>query len=1569
APPPPPPPRRTGSAQALTINTALTLGGSLGIDVGTTLDTINYTGTTALTGALTLDVNLIGAANQAYNFLTSTTGLVDEATLTLNMLNRGATATTSFSADKKTIIITVTNSGSIGNLTWGGTASSNVWETKGSAPWAGGTEGDNKFYMGDNVTFGSTGTKAISIAGQVTPGTIDITGNDYVFSGSGSIAGSGAMHINIGGEETNKTVTFNTNNAGYSGAITLTSGNLVLGSAGAAGTGGILFDGGTVYIGANNAIGANTITASAGKIVTLGVADSGSYTLATTNFSGLSVSKIDTGTLTLGTAMTSGTLKVMGGELITNIVDASGSVNYTIGANAKLTIHGRINSSTAAVRSGSVIIAGGTLNLADNIGENYFGGSGVTFQDQAGHIIGSNANSAQWRLEGGDDTRGAAFKFTVTAAASGSTISGPRMTFTRGDNPIVFNIANGAQEFDLSVSSKMDRQGNNETLKKEGAGTLLLTGDASSIKLDITAGTVQIGDATHGTTTGTWTGAISIGTGTNLNIDKTTTSSMGLLTGSGTLNIMNKGDVSLSTTDVEHPFSGTINLKGGGILNLNNNILGAGGKIVINQGGLSNASHYAGTISIDQTVAGAIAQTISLGGLAGNKITSFQGTSITTGADQVTKLTDIGDGNISLKPNAEGKLFLGISSDMIGTTTTGTGAIFTFTTPGTNQVIIADNTVLTLSLTDHSSSTLMNNIGKNQLIHLTNGTLTLGTGSSIAFDSPYNAFNEFFTLNGTEGGSIKVDAIDQNIPGQPNPTHGWIIVSQNSHGLTVNSTNFASVQKAIGVYNDNTITLDTTAGNITLNNLEGASNTAMINTAAGTTLTLMSTDKVANHQHIYNGGISGNAHIVKFGGDDTYKLTIGGNVSGASLTINDGNLTLNGKTNAIQGDLTLSQTGSLTLGAGSTLTSGGTLITTQDNATITLGQGSNLTLNSLANLTADIIGSGTLAINTGTIALGLTGSLDNELTLKLGQSASIHFDQNKTLAAIAGNGTITIDQTLTLGNSTGTFSGTLLGNGSISHTGTGAQTLDTLGNADMSITQQGTGTTILQNTGNQGQPITYKDIQVLEGTLQIANNTTVSDINIAKGAQVILGRDKYAEGVYQHSAILTSTNSTLTGGGSITLGGITAANANTPLFNAGAITKTGDGAFTFNAGTTGNWTELEYTIDLMAGTNIKADDYEANLLGALKNLGYKIDSITTNVDGILQIKVSSSGKNGFLNYANSANTTVAANGLWQARFDNPDVNGTLTSIINAIRDAGSGAVGTTLTDTQATQALASYAGSSVTSLLASQRDDLRQQVKWIRNRTTQMGVKQSVVNEDMPYFNAWIQGNGGYNSIDQKGDQAGYTLDTWGGTLGFDVDLNDKLTIGAAFTANYNKLKTQSFDQAEGDNDAYYANIFARVQLKKWAHTLIVTGGWNDANLNRNVAIGNTAYKAHGTTTGATYGAFYEATYDIALNEKQTSILQPLFNTSIYRSSMDDYTETGMGDASMKVSDMEATYGTVGLGARLMGIVGTNLFGRGSLGEVRAQVVQDYGDKTNEARLCPMGSPLGVMNIKGAKVG
>ncbi len=58
-----------------------------------------------------------------------------------------------------------------------------------------------------------------------------------------------------------------------------------------------------------------------------------------------------------------------------------------------------------------------------------------------------------------------------------------------------------------------------------------------------------------------------------------------------------------------------------------------------------------------------------------------------------------------------------------------------------------------------------------------------------------------------------------------------------------------------------------------------------------------------------------------------------------------------------------------------------------------------------------------------------------------------------------------------------------------------------------------------------------------------------------------------------------------------------------------------------------------------------------------------------------------------------------------------------------------------------------------------------------------------------------------------------------------DVDLSDHFTMGAAFTANYGDLTASAADSADGHLDSYYANLFGRYQSKRWAHTLILTGG------------------------------------------------------------------------------------------------------------------------------------------------
>ncbi|MCB5932310.1 autotransporter outer membrane beta-barrel domain-containing protein, partial [[Eubacterium] rectale] len=83
-------------------------------------------------------------------------------------------------------------------------------------------------------------------------------------------------------------------------------------------------------------------------------------------------------------------------------------------------------------------------------------------------------------------------------------------------------------------------------------------------------------------------------------------------------------------------------------------------------------------------------------------------------------------------------------------------------------------------------------------------------------------------------------------------------------------------------------------------------------------------------------------------------------------------------------------------------------------------------------------------------------------------------------------------------------------------------------------------------------------------------------------------------------------------------------------------------------------------------------------------------------------------------------------------------------------------------------ALSSYAGSGITALHSAQKGALRDQVLHLRNRLSQMGVSPQYIHDDLPGFNAWIEGEGGYRRLDDRTDESGYKLSTWGGTFGFD---------------------------------------------------------------------------------------------------------------------------------------------------------------------------------------------------------
>ncbi len=249
-----------------------------------------------------------------------------------------------------------------------------------------------------------------------------------------------------------------------------------------------------------------------------------------------------------------------------------------------------------------------------------------------------------------------------------------------------------------------------------------------------------------------------------------------------------------------------------------------------------------------------------------------------------------------------------------------------------------------------------------------------------------------------------------------------------------------------------------------------------------------------------------------------------------------------------------------------------------------------------------------------------------------------------------------------------------------------------------------------------------------------------------------------------------------------------------------------------------------------------------------------------------------------------------------------------------------------------------------------------------------MGVNECVVNEGMPYFNAWVNAEGNRAELDRDATQAGYKLDSWGGTVGFDVDLNPNFTMGMAITAMYGDLTADGPEaKAEGDMDTYYVSLFARYASCAWTHTFVATVGMMDGSLDRTVNIGGFTYDTEGSVDGVTFGLLYEVGYVMPLNEEATACLQPVFNVMLRHTSIGSYTEKG-SDAALDVDSQSMTTLTFGLGARMQAVVGENLYNRSSIFEARALAKVDLGDRRSETDVGIVGGSRSS-EIRSAELG
>lgn len=1169
----------------------------------------------------------------------------------------------------------------------------------------------------------------------------------------------------------------------------------------------------------------------------------------------------------------------------------------------------------------------------------------------------------------------------------------------------------GSDFYDLIVSSSMRSYQATDldsdfAFVKKGAGVMALNGDNTfTSKVRIEEGTLMIGT---GGTTGTLGDAralVTIQSGGKLAFNRSDDLVIAnTIQGDGTIEKLLDNNITLSGDNTG--FGGQIIVKSGQLTAGSATAFGNGnitlkdgsvdlasydhsGNITIERGNLLHAENKTGgSVTINQSFLG----NIDLGGLNAARLQSVKlALPQAGGSDSVSTIT-----GISGALNLSSQTTLGISSSMIADDNSGgtDGSVFQF--DGAGSVSMSG---LTLVLTDVAATKLLDAAGlKKQYIHLANvGTTINGT---VNFQSPYHIFDYLYQpVQSSGNGWVQFDLAAQN--------SGRLLI-QSGDTFSIQSPNDYGFDKFTGITNLGTINVSlSNAGDVlVLKDLEGPNATAVINTSSsvqGSTITLADNGNSSQMNGLYQGSIKGNSNIVKAGAD-AYNLTINGTIETPNLHVQNGKLIMggkvmiardakvdNGSTLGINGSDAkianqLTVDGTLELGQGAGLsvnTMSGSGPVFMDNATLTIG--------TVGVLASKFNGSGTLSIMNGNLTFG-TGALDEQIILNLATEAA-SFDLDKTndskniIGGLAGNGTLNMNEgILQIKGNGGEFNGSFAQNGNdpgtIDYSGAGTQTFKGEGSQHLNLIQSGSGKMVL----NHSAAIQYNDINVTGGTLEVGNSMTANQVEIQNGSMDLLNNltvEKLTIGNEGVVRLISPDNDTvrrsssfqptiITGGLTLSDGylitslssGQTGNDKQALITSTGPVTESISGSFKFDISGTGNvsdWYEATYQIKLIeAPDSLTKGKYSFTLNDLLSNLGYRVSDV--NYANGITVTLFSEGKNQLLQYADSDNTTQAADLLWASR-GNSEAGGMIDNMLTSL--VGSGA-----TAQEITSSLASFAGSSATALLGSTKDELYQQVRSIRNRATQMGLNESYQYNDLPYLNSWIQGNGGWNRLDQDGDKAGYNLDTWGGTFGFDVNVSQPLTIGAAFTANHSKLKTKSYDYASGDNDALYANLFARWQRKNWTQIFILTGGWNSIDFDRSVQIsGMDPVKSSGSTNGTSFGAFYETTYDIKLNSEKTSILQPLVNAGFYRTSIDSYTESGAGDASMHIAGMNATHGRLGMGARLLGIIGSSVLGREAFGELRLQAIQDIGDRTDTALLTPTGMPGSTMKVHGAKPG
>uniref|UniRef100_UPI003AB8EE82 autotransporter-associated beta strand repeat-containing protein n=3 Tax=Akkermansia TaxID=239934 RepID=UPI003AB8EE82 len=1352
-----------GTLGSLTLGSysRLNVDGSMALASGAAL-TFDMTGLTAgdnalvtLTGGLTVSgthnltlsnyETLTDSGN--YSLLTVGTGTLMVGSFNVGELINEAhpelTYMLGLSADGKTLQLKIESSADM--LTWNGTADAGTWSAGDVSNWTyAGSSTKPTSTDGQPLLFDNTAAnKDVTITGNVAPSSVVVSNsgnNTYTFEGDGHITGDTTI-LTKRGDGT--LIIRNTNS--YGGSTSLEGGIVDINGDGALGTGSIIFGGGTLQASGNVTLTQIMVQKNASDAVKL--AATGADTVLTVStggqdsFLGLNWNVSGNGSVALGgiadTKVLSGTIAVAAGSKLnlsggTEIAlsgilkNISGTLEKTDGGslliktiNGNDALNGTLRNSGAdivfsgygAATSNRTVTVNGMLD-ASVVNATY----GVTLNLKHSQNIGT--------LQVGGGTFDGNTQASAVIVGTGVTLTSNSVTLG-GDVAGELNIAGGTAQlgalaFSGTVSSGITLNGN---------GTLTMGGNITG-----TSGTLTLGEGTLNSSAA-WSAesgvVLNAAQGKTATVDTTggNITLNGALSGTGSLAKTGTGQLSLGSASAD--YAGTVTLSSGTLAFLAG-ADGYKGALNITGGELQGGQYYSGASKNVTVNAAAGVSSISLGGLNGSSLKSIGITDAGTVISGINGAASLDSANLVVGTDNVAK-----TQDLAGS-----DSIIQFNENGATLDIAS----LTLSLSADVVNAMQGwGAGERTAwLNLTNGSLSYGTAT-------FNPLLEGlgFTVTGINGGSIGITG---------DATQIYAVGSEDKE-ITSN----AELDPYRAVIVDGNLALnlpgvDDEAEGLTINNLSGAASGVITITATDdkTASVILNNELLGNDPNTsgpdtkYAGTINGGTANITKTGAGSLELSGSLNTDGA-LDMREGSLTLSGTADLGSIVLDSREADSLsTLNVIGTATAG-TLTDEGNGGTLNIGGDGKLTLDTagseLSNST--VTGSGTLQVaDNASLLFNGTSKLDGvqvELStngmLELGNAAN-------SLSGLTGNGSLNNGSALEItASGKSVFEGSLTGEGSITMNGTGTQTLKGSGSAGQSLNVT-KGTLELMGAEGGNGSVTYKTLTA--GTGGHVRLTAVGDGVDAVNTTLTVGNGLNLAGANLDLVINTNRDDLFANPVITVLAGDVNLNGTTV-----SLDSLGD--YDDPADPTAN---LNFTlVDAQgAGGTVTADGASVTSSGYFdfyyQELGIRAEGGKIIVSGMVKTD------NAFMDAADTANSAAGANLLWNNRGNAP--KGTvLGDLREAVRnDIQSGNAG------QAARSMAASAGSTVNALGTAQRDALREQMGWIRNRTNQMGVNPAYINEDLPYFHMWMEGTGSYAQLDTRGDESGYKLTTWGGTFG-----------------------------------------------------------------------------------------------------------------------------------------------------------------------------------------------------------